>query len=127
MHCSCRFSRYYSSYYYQPESTRIPCVPKLESNNTLSDEQKLKMRKLCKEFKAPHKLQPKLLHQSLEHYMFKKQLKIVQAMKTKYNESILECEKELLVTTEPEFDSSFNYDGTGRFTNFNPNVIKRSV
>ena len=56
-----------------------------------------------------------------------------------YNESILECEKELLVTTliqKPSLilllpllilvDSS-NYDDTGRFTNFNPNVIKRSV
>ena len=38
-----RFSRYYSLYYFQPESTSIPCVPKLESNNTLYDEEKLKM------------------------------------------------------------------------------------
>ena len=48
----CRFSRYYSSYYFQPESMSISCVPKLESNNTLSEEQKLKMSNLCKEFKA---------------------------------------------------------------------------
>ena len=40
------------------------------------------------------------------------------------------------IDAEPEFDSSSaikdfvdssNYDDTGRFTNFNPNVIKRSV
>ena len=51
------FSGHKSSYYFHPEKTKIalkdiPCVPKLAKENILSDEDNIRIRNLCKEFKA---------------------------------------------------------------------------
>ena len=51
------FSGHKSSYYFHPEKTKIalndiPRVPKLETDNKLSDEDNIRIRNLCKEFKA---------------------------------------------------------------------------
>ena len=148
------FAGHKSSYYFQPESTRIPLssiprVPKLESSNNLSDEQNLTMRNLCKEFKALPQASTRAFTSK-----FKAGTLPLQAYETvedcasdedevaaaSDNETVLECENETAsnyIDEEPEFDSSSGSeedfldstnddDDTGRFRNVNQNVITRS-
>ena len=69
----------------------------LESNNILSDEQKLEMRNLCKEFKAlPQASTPAFRSKFRVEECASDEDEVSAASD---NEIILECEKELLVTT----------------------------
>ena len=149
------FAGHKSSYYFQPETTKIPLrsiprVPKLPTNNTLSDEENLEMRNLCKEFKALPQASTRAFTSKFKAGTLPLQAYEAAEDCAGEDEAAVTSEDEEAVTSDqecvqnfvrysdyidetPDFDSSSSEDDyidpasyNRMFTNTNQNVVTRS-